>query len=101
MAVDMGTPAPGFASGSTRATRGEAIARGDSSSQCDISTGTVIASSIVRVTPPRTASCSRAWPYAPMTIRSAPLSALRAKAAEQGVDIPDALHAELVKRAGP
>jgi len=26
--------------------------------------------------------------------------ALRAKAAEQGVEIPDALHAELVKRAG-
>ena len=42
--------------------------------QCDRNSGTVIFSSIVRVTPPRISSHTRACPYAPMTSRSAPRS---------------------------
>ena len=30
--------------------------------QCDISTGTVIESNMLRVTPPRIRSCNREWP---------------------------------------
>ena len=43
--------------------------------QCDISTGTVMVSNMLRVTPPRIRSCNREWPYPPITSRPILLSA--------------------------
>ena len=43
--------------------------------QCDINTGTVMQSNMLRVTPPRIRSCNREWPYPPITSRPILLSA--------------------------
>ena len=70
-------------------TRGRALGE-DPKRQCDISTGTVIACSIVRVTPPRISSRMRVWPYPPMTIRSLPRSAARDSSHSPAVTSPAA-----------